>query len=94
MIGAQYWVVMVVCRYPGPGGDAEDEMVRARIDQRLETGELLCLPDASVAEAISVHGDESSAHAERERLSARNRLYGARAGDYRVIMTSALGGIA
>ena len=90
MIGAQYWVVLVICHYPGPpsGGDVVDEIRRYRIDSQLASGELICLPDGSVAEARSAHADEASAHAERDRLIAR----GARGGrnDYRVVLTSSL----
>lgn len=90
MIGAQYWVVLVICQYPGQSaGDVATELSRYRIDSQLASGELLCLPDGSVAEARSAHADEESAHAERVRLIAR----GARGGriDYRVVLTSSLG---
>ena len=90
MIGAQYWVVLVICHYPGArgSGDVADEIRRYRIDAQLASGELICLPDGSVAEARSAHADEASAHAERDRQIAR----GARGGrtDYRVILTSSL----
>ena len=89
MIGRQYWVVLVICQYPGSApGDVATELARYRIDSQLASGELICLPDGSVAEARSAHADEASAHAERDRQIAR----GARGGrtDYRVILTSSL----
>jgi len=91
VIGSQYWVVLVICQYPGPrAGDVATELTRHRIDSQLASGELLCLPDGSVAEARSAHADEASAHAERVRLIARGSARGGRI-DYRVVLTSSLG---
>jgi hypothetical protein len=89
VIGSQYWVVLVICQYPGgPGKAVTSELAKYRIDSQLASGELLCLPDGSVAEARSRHADEASAHAERDRLISRGASRGRI--DYRVVLTSSL----
>lgn len=85
----QFWLVEVICRYPG--GEPYDVKAQEVIRARIEAGELVCLPDGCVAEAVAQFGDELAAQAERSRLIARRRL-GARARDLRVIMTAPMGG--
>lgn len=86
----EFWVVEVICHYPGGPRvrlDGLDERTRAQAMCRVEAGELLCLPDGSIAEPVHVFAGEESAHRERERLMKRKP-----AADYRVVMSSPVPG--